>query len=67
MLGPAPYPIARLNNETLKALKSTEVIDSLKTQGSDPAGSTPEELATMFKREVERYAKIIKAGNIQAE
>ena len=35
--------------------------------GFDPVGSTPEELGQQFKREVERYAKVIKAANIQAE
>jgi hypothetical protein len=29
--------------------------------------SSPEELAANFKREVDRYAKIIKAGNINLE
>ena len=36
-------------------------------EGADPVGSTPEELSQQFKREVERYAKVIKAANIQAE
>ena len=30
-------------------------------------GSTPEELTAYFKREVEKYAKVIKAANVVGE
>ena len=59
--------IVRLNAESLKALKSPEVLDAMRKEGADPVGSTPEELATKLKREVDRYGKIIKAANIRAE
>ena len=59
--------IARLNSEALKALKSSEVLEAMRREGADPVGSTPEELAVKLVREVERYAKIIKAGNIRPE
>jgi len=35
--------------------------------GSEPLGSTPEEFGEYFKREVEKYAKVIKAAGAQAE
>ena len=58
---------AKLNAEILKALKSPDIRDFIVKEGGDPVGSTPEELAAYFKREVDKYAKIIKAGNITAE
>ena len=59
--------VARMNAEALKALKSPEVLEFMAREGADPVGSTPEELGAQFKREVERYAKVIRAANIQAE
>jgi tripartite-type tricarboxylate transporter receptor subunit TctC len=59
--------IARLNGETLKALASADLRDAITKDGGEPAGSSPEELATYFKREVDKYAKVIRAANIQPE
>jgi tripartite-type tricarboxylate transporter receptor subunit TctC len=59
--------VAKLNAEILKALKAPDLREFIVREGGDPVGSTPEELAAYFKREVEKYAKIIKAGNITAE
>ena len=57
----------KLNAEILKALKAPDLRDIIIKDGGDPVGSTPEELAAYFKKEVEKYAKIIKSGNITAE
>ena len=70
MFFPAGTPrgvVAKLNGEIIKALKASEVSDFIKREGGEPVGSTPEELATMFKREVDRYAKIIKTADIKVE
>ncbi len=58
--------VAKFNAEILKALKSPDVNDFIRKEGGEPVGSTPEELAAYFKREVEKYAKVIKAANIVA-
>ncbi len=70
MFFPAGTPkevVAKLNAEILKALKAGDVRDFIIKEGGDPVGSTPEELAAYFKREVDKYAKIIKAGNITVD
>ncbi len=59
--------VAKLNAEIIKALKAPEVNDFIRKEGGDPVGSTPDELAAYFKREVAKYAKVIKAANVQAE
>jgi tripartite-type tricarboxylate transporter receptor subunit TctC len=60
-----PKPIIdKLNSEILKALKASDVTEFMAKEGGEPVGSTPEELAAMFKREVAKYAKVIEAGNI---
>jgi tripartite-type tricarboxylate transporter receptor subunit TctC len=33
----------------------------------DPVASTPEELSALLKREIAKYAKVIKLANIQME
>ena len=59
--------VTRLNSEILKALKAPDIIDYMSHDGADPVGSTPAELATHYRSEVVRYAKLIKAANIQPE
>jgi tripartite-type tricarboxylate transporter receptor subunit TctC len=70
MFLPAGTPrdiVARLNAEIVRALKAPDLRDFIVKEGGDPVGSTPEELAAYFQREVAKYARIIKAGNITAE
>ena len=59
--------VTKLNAEILKALKASDVIDYLSHDGADPVGSTPAELAANYRREIVKYAKLIKAANIQPE
>lgn len=68
MFYPAGTPkeiIAKLNAEIVKALKSDEVRNFMAQEGADPVGSTPDELTAYFKKEVEKYAKLVKARNIK--
>jgi tripartite-type tricarboxylate transporter receptor subunit TctC len=70
MFFPAGTPkdvVAKLNAEIIKSLKASDVRDFIIKEGGDPVGSTPGELAAYFSREVSKYAKIIKAGNITVE
>ena len=59
--------VTKLNAEILKALKAPDVIDYLSHDGADPVGSTPAELTANYRREIVKYAKLIKAANIQPE
>jgi tripartite-type tricarboxylate transporter receptor subunit TctC len=59
--------IARIHAETVKGLALPEVRKHIVSDGAEPVGSTPEELAAFFGREVAKYAKIIAAARIQAD
>ena len=60
-----PQPIvAKLNEEIRKALAAVEVREFMAREGADPVGSSPEELASYFKREVAKYADVIRKGAI---
>ncbi len=70
MFLPAGTPkeiIAKLHGETVKALASDEMREQLKRDGAYTVGSTPEELAELFRREVTRYGKIIATAKVQAD
>ena len=41
--------------------------DTISKDGAEPIGSTPDELGAYFRREVEKYAKVIKRANLQQE
>ena len=63
-----PKPIVdKLNAEIAKALKSKDIQEFMPREALDPVASSPEELHANFKREIARYAKIIKAGNIKLD
>lgn len=62
--GTAKDIVAKLNAEILKALKAPDLNDFIRKEGGEPVGSTPEELASYFKREVDKYAKVIKAAKV---
>ena len=63
LLAPAGTPraiIDRLNRETIAVLKNPEYIKRLTDQAIDPIGSTPEELTQYIKRELVKWAKVVK-------
>lgn len=57
--------IDRINAEVKKALSAKEVSSFYAKQGIDPVGSTPQELADLLNKEIVKYAKVIKDGNIK--
>ena len=59
--------VAKLHAETVKAINSDDMREQLKRDGAYAVGSTPEELAAMFAREMERYRKVIAAAKVKAD
>lgn len=63
-----PKPIVdKLNAEINKALKSADVQSFMAREGGQPVGSTPQELAQQFQREVTKYARVIGNAHIAAQ
>ena len=62
-----PAIVARLNAEVLAILKTREMHERMAAQGAEPTGSSPEELAAIVKREVVKWAKVIREAGIQPE
>lgn len=63
-----PKPIVdRLSAELIKAVQDPDTKAKLVAQGIEPGGMSPAELGAFQKSEVEKWAKVIKAGNIKLE
>ena len=70
LLAPAGTPadiIAKIHADVTAALASPEQKKSFDAQGLDPAGGTPQAFATFIRGEALKFARIAKAGNINAE
>jgi tripartite-type tricarboxylate transporter receptor subunit TctC len=59
--------LLRLSSEIQKALQSDEMKERYAVLGMDPVSNTPDEMATFLRRELERYATIIRNANIKVE
>ncbi|MBC7779777.1 MAG: tripartite tricarboxylate transporter substrate binding protein [Proteobacteria bacterium] len=71
MLVPARTPkavVARIFDETLKAVRPADVVEALGKQGLEvETSASPEAFAAEIRAETAAWAKVIKAANIRAE
>jgi tripartite-type tricarboxylate transporter receptor subunit TctC len=59
--------VTKMNGLIVKALQNGKVRDFMVKEGLDPVASTPEELAAQIKREIAKYAEVIRKGNIKLQ
>ena len=62
LIGPKGLPapiVARINGEVSKLLELKETARHLQEEGMSPAGSTPEQLFAMIKREIQIWQKVV--------
>ncbi len=63
-----PKPVVdKLSGELIKAINDPDVKSKLVAQGIEPGGMSPAELGAFQKSEVEKWARVIKAGNIKVD
>jgi tripartite-type tricarboxylate transporter receptor subunit TctC len=70
LLAPAGTPrktVEFLNREINSLLKHPEVAGRITAEGSEPVGSTPQQLAATIKAERAKWAKVIKQAGIRSE
>ncbi len=70
LLGPRGMPtdvVRKLNAAAVQALRTDELRKTITQGGGEVIASSPEAFRQHLVTEVERYARIIKAGNITAE
>jgi tripartite-type tricarboxylate transporter receptor subunit TctC len=70
LVAPAGTPreaVDKLNAAALKSLASPEVAERLNALASPPQGGTPEAFGALIRSEVEKWARVIRAGNVKAD
>jgi tripartite-type tricarboxylate transporter receptor subunit TctC len=70
LLAPAGTPgevVARLNAETVKAMRAVDTRDALGKQGFDVVGSSQAEFAAWIRTEQAKWSKVIKASGAVAD
>ena len=70
VLAPAGVPkpiVAKLNAEMVKAIKGADVREKLAAEAAEPVGNTPEEFSAFIKKEIARWAPVVKASGARPE
>ena len=65
LFAPAGTPrhiVARLAGDVVVILGMGDVLESLRTQGAEPEGMTPDEFAAYQQSEIAKWAKVVKAS-----
>jgi tripartite-type tricarboxylate transporter receptor subunit TctC len=67
---PAKTPrdvVARLNDATVRALRSPDISERMKQIGFDVVASTPDEFGRFMRDEVERWTRVVQRGGIKPD
>ena len=70
LFGPAGMPRdvqMKINAELARVLALPDVKEKLGTLGLDPAPGTPDQLASLVAREMDKWAKVVKASGAKAD
>ena len=69
LTAPARTPkdiIAKINSDALKVVRSAELVERLKAEGSDPVGNSPAEYSAFLRNEIAKWAKVIKSAGVKS-
>jgi tripartite-type tricarboxylate transporter receptor subunit TctC len=59
--------VAKMNALIIKSMQNGKVRQFMVNEGLDPVASTPDELGAQMKREIAKYAEVIRKGNIRLQ
>lgn len=59
--------VARISADVSRIVKSPAMHERLNALGVEPAGTTPAEFKTLFSREIEKWAQVVKAAGISSQ
>ena len=65
--GTPPDVIAKLNKVLNDGMKDPETLKKLESVGAEPIGTSPQELASHLRKELDRWGKLIKERNIRLD
>ena len=70
LLGPKGVPreiVTQWNTEVNRAIQLPDIRERFASVGLEPTPGTPEDLARQLKREVERWAMVVKKAGVKVE
>ncbi len=70
LFAPAKTPkaiVARLNAAFVKVVRAPETRAQFEIQGTDPVANSPEEFAAFMRRDLEKYARIVKLSGAKVD
>jgi tripartite-type tricarboxylate transporter receptor subunit TctC len=70
LMAPAKTPkpvIAKLNSEIVRILNEPEMKNRLAADGADPVGGTSEQFGEHVRRDIAKWAKLVKQIGLQPE
>jgi tripartite-type tricarboxylate transporter receptor subunit TctC len=70
VLGPPRMPkeiIKRLNDEIRRAISLPAIKDRMTAEGLDVAPSSPEEFAAYLRKDIDKWARVVKAARVKPE
>jgi tripartite-type tricarboxylate transporter receptor subunit TctC len=70
LVAPAGTPaavVARLNAEVNRALALPDVMEQFAREGAVPVPTTPQAFGELIRREIPRWAEVVKAGNVKPD
>ncbi len=59
--------VQRMNAELMKALRLPDTVEQMNRQGLDVSGSSPDAFAAHLKREIPKWARVVKEAGIKGE
>lgn len=62
-----PAIVAKLNAEIVRIVKLPEIRERLASEGAEPVGNSPEELAAIIRSDIAKWDKLIKTFGIVAD
>ena len=68
LTAPARTPkdiVGKLNADVLKVVRSPELAERLKAEGSDPVGNSPDQYAAFLRDEIAKWRKVIRFAGIK--
>jgi len=65
--GTPPDVVARLNGEIARIVGTPEMRDNLAKQGAEVRTTTPDEFGTFIRKEMARWAKVVKDANVKID
>ena len=70
LIAPAKTPreiVMRLNKASATIAARSDVLATMKALGADPLGGTPEEVGVVIRKEIEKWAKVVKATGVNQQ